>query len=71
MSLPRQFEIPYDCMSCELKRGPDLCNFSQPLMNEFNQLGHLMLYPANAILLTEGQAPEVFTLPVPAGPSFR
>jgi len=58
MGLPRRFAIPDSCMSCNLKRGADFCNFRQPLMSEFSAMGHLTLYPAGAALLTEGQVPR-------------
>jgi CRP/FNR family cyclic AMP-dependent transcriptional regulator len=58
MGVPRRFAIPNDCLSCTLRRTCDFCNLPQPLMTEFNGLGHLTLYPANATLLTEGQIPR-------------
>jgi CRP/FNR family cyclic AMP-dependent transcriptional regulator len=58
MGAPRRFAIPSDCLSCELRRNCDFCNLPQPLMSEFNALGHLTLYPANATLLMEGQIPR-------------
>lgn len=58
MGLPRRFAIPNDCLSCTLRRNGDFCNLPHPLMNEFNAMGHLTLYPANAALLTEGQIPR-------------
>ena len=56
MGVPRRFAIPHDCLSCQLRGVRDFCNLPQPLMTVFNALGHLTLYPANATLLTEGQA---------------
>jgi hypothetical protein len=44
-------------MSCTLRRNCDFCNLPQPLLSEFNAMGHLTLYPANATLLTEGANP--------------
>jgi CRP/FNR family transcriptional regulator, cyclic AMP receptor protein len=58
MGAPRRFAIPNDCLSCTLRRDGDFCNLSQPLMNEFNAMGHLTLYPGNATLMTEGQTPR-------------
>ena len=58
MGLPRRFAVPKDCLSCALRQNGDFCNMAQPLMNEFNAMGHLTLYPANAVLLTEGQIPR-------------
>ena len=58
MAMPRRFAIPKDCLSCTLRQNCDFCNLPQPLMTEFNRMGHLTLYPANATLLTEGQIPR-------------
>jgi CRP/FNR family transcriptional regulator len=58
MGVVRHFAIPTDCLSCTLRQTCDFCNLPQPLMTEFNGLGHLTLYPANAALLTEGQIPR-------------
>jgi CRP/FNR family cyclic AMP-dependent transcriptional regulator len=58
MGMPRRFGIPSDCINCTLRRNCDFCNLPYPLMTEFNALGHLTLYPANATLLTEGQMPR-------------
>jgi len=58
MGVPRRFAIPSDCLSCTLRRTCDFCNLPQPLMTEFNAMGHLTLYPANATLLTEDQIPR-------------
>ncbi len=58
MGLPRRFAIPNDCLSCTLRHNSDFCNLPQPLMSEFNGMGHLTLYPSNATLMTEGQIPR-------------
>ena len=58
MSVPRRFAIPNDCLSCTLRQNGDFCNLPQPLMAQFNAMGHVTLYPANARLLTEGQMPR-------------
>lgn len=58
MDIPRRFTIPKDCLSCTLRQNCDFCNLPQPLMNVFNGMGHLTLYPANATLMTEGQIPR-------------
>jgi CRP/FNR family transcriptional regulator len=58
MDMPRRLAIPNDCLSCGLRRTCDFCNLPQPQMTEFNAMGHLTLYPANATLLTEGQVPR-------------
>jgi CRP/FNR family transcriptional regulator, cyclic AMP receptor protein len=58
MGLPRRFAIPNDCLTCTLRQNGDFCSLTPPLMAEFNAMGHLTLYPANATLLTEGQVPR-------------
>jgi CRP/FNR family cyclic AMP-dependent transcriptional regulator len=58
MGLARSFAMPRDCRTCTLRQAGDFCNLPRPLMDIFNGLGHLTLYPANAILLNEGQRPR-------------
>jgi len=58
MGVRRRFTIPNDCLNCTLRQTCDFCNLPQPMMNEFNAMGHLTLYPANATLMTEGQIPR-------------
>ena len=58
MGMLRRFAIPKDCLSCTLRQNGDFCNLPRPLMNEFNAMGHVTLYPGNAALLTEGQIPR-------------
>jgi CRP/FNR family cyclic AMP-dependent transcriptional regulator len=58
MGVPRRISIPKDCLSCTLRSSCDFCALPQPLMNAFNAIGHLTLYPANATLLQEGQIPR-------------
>src|ERR1022692_2699162 len=58
MGLSRRLAIPNDCLSCTLRRTCDFCNLTQPAMTEFNAMGHVTLYPANAALMTEGQIPR-------------
>jgi CRP/FNR family transcriptional regulator, cyclic AMP receptor protein len=58
MGVPRRYAIPNDCLTCTLRQTSDFCNLPQPLMTEFNALGHVTLYPANATLMTEGEIPR-------------
>jgi CRP/FNR family transcriptional regulator len=58
MGVPRRFAIPNDCLSCKLRRDCDFCNLPPDLLGEFNNMGHLTLFPANATLLVEGQIPR-------------
>ncbi len=58
MGILRRFAIPNDCLSCTLRQNCDFCDLPQPLMSEFNAMGHLTLYPGNATLLAEGEIPR-------------
>jgi CRP/FNR family cyclic AMP-dependent transcriptional regulator len=58
MGVTRRFAIPNDCLSCNLRRDCDFCNLPPDLLAEFNNMGHLTLFPANATLLVEGQVPR-------------
>ena len=58
MGVPRRFAIPNDCLSCTLRRECDFCNLPPDLLGEFNAMGHLTLFPADATLLTEGEIPR-------------
>jgi CRP/FNR family transcriptional regulator, cyclic AMP receptor protein len=63
MGVPQRFAILNDCLRCTLRRSCDFCSLPQPLMNEFNAMGHLTLYSGNATLMTEGQIPRgVYTV---------
>src|ERR1700690_2015472 len=55
MGVPRRFYAPDDCVNCKLRQNGDFCQLPDPLMDEFNQMGHITLYPTNATLLVEGQ----------------
>ena len=58
MGVSRRFVPPNDCLNCTLRKNGDFCELSDPLINEFNAMGHVTLYPANATLLREGQIPR-------------
>src|SRR5208337_4789227 len=58
MGVSRRFAIPNDCLTCTLRQNCDFCNLPPPVMSEFNGLGHLTLYPANATLLKQGEIPR-------------
>ena len=58
MGVPRRFAIPNDCLSCTLRSECDFCNLPPDLLGEFNAMGHLTLFPADATLLTEGEIPR-------------
>ncbi len=58
MATPRRFAIPQDCLSCSLRRDWDFCSLSPDLLLELNAVGNVALFPANALLLPEGQVPR-------------
>jgi CRP/FNR family transcriptional regulator len=58
MTVLRRFTAPNDCPKCTLRKTGDFCDFPEILMNEFNGMGHLTLYPADIPLLTEGEIPR-------------
>jgi hypothetical protein len=43
MGWPRHFAISNHCLDCKLRQSSDFCNLPQPLMDEFNSIGHLSL----------------------------
>lgn len=58
MGVFRRFIAPNDCLHCTLRQAGDFCHFPEPLISQFNTIGHLTLYPAKATLLEEGQIPR-------------
>jgi CRP/FNR family transcriptional regulator, cyclic AMP receptor protein len=58
MAVSGRFSMPNGCLSSDLRRERDFCDLPQLLMSEFAGLGHSTLYPANAILLSEGEIPR-------------
>jgi CRP/FNR family transcriptional regulator len=58
MIAPQRFAIPKNCLSCTLRRTSDFCDLPESVMAQFNAMGHLTIYPANATLLLEGQMPR-------------
>ncbi len=58
MGVPRHLHAPSDCINCTLRQQGDFCQLPYPLMNKFNDMGHISLYPNNATLLSEGQLPR-------------
>jgi CRP/FNR family transcriptional regulator, cyclic AMP receptor protein len=58
MGVLRRFVAPNDCLNCTLRESGDFCHLPDVLMNEFNAMGHLTIYPGNATLLKEGQIPR-------------
>ncbi len=58
MRVPRQFMFSDGCLSCTLRRDGDFCDLPHPLLAELHGMGHLTLYPPDAVLMTEGQSPR-------------
>jgi CRP/FNR family transcriptional regulator, cyclic AMP receptor protein len=58
MGVPRRFVFSDGCLDCPLRQPGDFCQLPNPLLQEFNNLGHLTLYPAEAVLLREHEGPR-------------
>ncbi len=58
MGVPRRFMFSDGCLSCTLRRGGDFCDLPDPLLAELHGMGHLTLYPPDAVLMMEGKAPR-------------
>ena len=46
------------CLTCTLRRDGDFCDLPYPLLVELHGMGHLTLYPPDAVLMTEGHEPR-------------
>ena len=55
MGALRRFVAPEDCENCSFRQSGDFCDLPLHQMSDFNGMGHLTLYPANATLVQEGQ----------------
>jgi len=55
MGVPRRFVAPSDCQNCSFRRSGDFCHLRSPLMDRFNAIGHVTIYPANVPLISEGE----------------
>ena len=58
MRVPRRFMFSDGRLSCTLRREGDFCSLPDPLLAELHGMGHLTLYPPDAVLMTEGQVPR-------------
>jgi CRP/FNR family transcriptional regulator, cyclic AMP receptor protein len=54
----RRYMFSDGCVGCTLRREGDFCDLSHPLLAELHGMGHLTLYPPDAVLMTEGQPPR-------------
>ena len=58
MRVPSRFIFSDGCLNCTLRRDGDFCDLPHPLLAELHGMGHLTLYPPDAVLMTEGQEPR-------------
>ncbi len=58
MGAIRRFAIPEDCLGCTLRCHGDFCGPALPLLDEWNAVGHVTIFPAAVNLLTEGLVPR-------------
>ena len=63
MSVPRTFTFASDCLSCGLRREGNFCQLPRGVLEIFDDIGYLSVFPANVDLLLEGMVPQgVFVL---------
>ena len=58
MRVPRRLMFSDGCLTCPLRRDGDFCDLPHPLLAELHGMGHLTLYPPDAVLMTEGYEPR-------------
>jgi len=58
MSVQRRYALSDDCLTCILKCGPDFCNLPRDPLARLSEMGHISLFPADAVLIAEGQVPR-------------
>jgi CRP/FNR family cyclic AMP-dependent transcriptional regulator len=57
MRVPRPFLFSDGCLTCMLRREGDFCSLPHPLLHTLHGLGHLTLYPPDAVLMEEQHVP--------------
>ena len=63
MSVPRTFTLASDCLSCSLRRDGNFCQLPRGVLEYFDGIGYLSVFPANVDLLMEGMVPQgIFVL---------
>src|SRR5262249_51807536 len=63
MSTNHRLALEDNCVVCPLRRTSDFCRLPADSLQRFNEIGHISLFPTDAILLGEGQLPTgVFIL---------
>ncbi len=58
MSVQHRYSLSDDCRTCTLKRDSSFCNLLPDPLARLSEMGHISLYPADAVLLSEGQFPR-------------
>jgi CRP/FNR family cyclic AMP-dependent transcriptional regulator len=58
MSVQRRYALSDDCLTCTLRRDSSFCNLSEGPLARLSEMGHISLFPADAVLLAEGQIPR-------------
>jgi len=54
----RRYMFSDGCLDCTLRNKGDFCDLSHPLLMQLHEMGHLTLYPPDAVLMTEGKEPR-------------
>jgi len=58
MSVQHRHSFSDDCLTCTLKHDSDFCNLPQDPITRLSEIGHISLFPADAVLIAEGQIPR-------------
>lgn len=58
MSTQHRYALSDDCLQCTLKRDSNFCNLPNDPLARLSEIGHISLFPADALLLSEGQIPR-------------
>lgn len=58
MSTQHRYTLSDDCLLCTLKRDSNFCNLPNDPLSRLSEIGHISLFPADALLLSEGQIPR-------------
>jgi CRP-like cAMP-binding protein len=52
------YGLPAECLTCVLRPNKFFCALSEESVQAFSQIKHAAVYPADAIILVEGQSPH-------------
>jgi CRP/FNR family transcriptional regulator, cyclic AMP receptor protein len=58
MRSPYGFGLIESCLSCKLRGDHTFCDLSASALQQFETIKHATIYPADAVLFVEGQAPR-------------